>query len=659
MKYMITAAIAAAAAYTPLSHAIETVESADGGDIEVITVRVQRIAQSRDEVNAPVSVITREDIETFQARTLADLLDTLPGVTSEGGGRPEAMQPNIRGLGEARVVTRIDGARQNFDITHRGRAFIDPQLTQQIEILRGPGSTLYGSGAIGGVINFETLGADGFLREGERTGLRIAPSYQDNGDQISGSVTGAVRGARSGLLAGLSARDGGDYRDGNGDRVAFTRSGSVSALVKGYLDLATGDRLEASFLGFSDDSRSLTTADRPQGDVVDREIDQRTVSLRYRGDRRVQGAFNPDIAVYHNDLEMYEVRPDTGASRFNALSTLGVDAVNTTLFTLSGNPARLTYGIEAYRDRQTGLADGQPNPGFASSEQRTVGAFVDSELPVTNWLTLSPGVRYDRIMLDAENETLQASRLENVSPQITASWQVVPDLTVYASYSQAFRTPGLRQLFVGGPHFPGNEFIPNPGLRPEKAANRELGLRYARRGLFSPADRLELSVNVYQNDIDDFIEQVVFATTTQFINVGEARVRGVEMLARYDADNFYILAGYQRLRGDNLERNEPLQSIPADELVLTAARRWQGLNLETGGRVVLTRAQNRVPDRPFTIVSTPAHETLDLFASWRPEADPFRVDVGISNVFDETYRRHLSQINQPGRTVRLSLAYRL
>ncbi len=659
MKYMITAAIAAAAACTPLTHANETGEDARDTDVEVITVRVQRIAQSRDEVNAPVSVITREDIETFQARTLADLLDTIPGATSEGGGRPEAMQPNIRGLGGARVVTRIDGARQNFDITHRGRAFIDPQLTQQIEILRGPGSTLYGSGAIGGVINFETLGADGFLRQGQRAGLRLTPAYQDNGDQVSGSLIGAVRADRTGAIASVSARNGGDYRDGNGYRVAFTRSASTSALVKGYHELALGGRLEASYLTFVDDSRSLTTADRPQGDIVDREIDQRTVSLRYRDNARTRGLLNPDIAVYHNRLDMDEVRPDTGGTRFNGLDTLGLDAVNTSYMALAGRPLRLTYGLEAYRDRQTGLADGQPNPGFASSRQRTVGVFVDSELAVTEQITLSPGVRYDRIMLDADRDDLEAARLENTSPQITASWTPAAGFTLYASYSRAFRAPGLRQLFVGGPHFPGNEYIPNPALRPEEASNRELGLRYARRGLFSQADRLELTINAYQNDIDDFIEQVVFATTTQFINVGEARVRGVEMLARYDTDSFYILAGYQRLRGDNLERNEPLQSLPADELVLTAARRWQGLNLETGGRLVLTRAQDRVPDRPFTIISTPAHETLDLFANWKPGADTLRVDFGVSNVFDTAYRRHLSQINQPGRTVRLTLAYSL
>lgn len=659
MKYLIGAAMAAAIAQTPSVHADRGSEAMPGSDVEIITVRIQRIAQDRDAVNAPVSVITRDEIETFQARTLADLLDTVPGATSEGGGRPEAMQPNIRGLGGARVVTRIDGARQNFDIAHRGRAFIDPQLAGQVEILRGPGSTLYGSGAIGGVINFDTLGADGFLREGEQTGLRLAPSYQDNGDQLSGSATGAVRGDRTGALASLSARQGGDYRDGDGERVAFTRSNSRSALAKAYYDLETGDRLEANFLGFHDGSRSLTTADRPEGDVVDRDIDQRTVSARYRGDQSTEGALNPDITLYRTELEIEEVRPDTGSDRFNALETIGLDAVNTSFFALAGRPGRLTYGIEAYRDRQTGLADGQPNPGFASSEQRTFGAFADGELALTDRLSVNPGVRYDRITLEAEREGLESARLENVSPQITASYRLTSDFTAYASHSQAFRAPGLRQLFVGGPHFPGNEYIPNPDLRPEDAASSEIGLRYARRGLLTGTDRLELTLNAYQTDIDDFIEQVVFTVTTQFVNVGEARIRGVEAQARYDSEGFYILAGYQRLRGDNLELDEPLQSIPADELVLTAARRWSAINLETGARLAVTRAQDRVPGRPFTIVSTPSHETLDLFAAWRPGGDGLRVDFGVSNVFDQTYRRHLSQINQPGRTVRLSLAYRL
>lgn len=659
MKYLLSAALSLGLTQAPAALADSLAAASNENRMETVTVRIQRVAQDRDDVAAPVSVISRDDIETFQARTLADLLDTVPGVTSEGGGRPEAMQPNIRGLGGARVVTRIDGARQNFDISHRGRAFIDPQLIGQVEILRGPGSTLYGSGAVGGVINFETLSADEFLRPGEQRGLRIAPGYQDNGDQFSGSLTGALRGERMGALASLGARDGDDYRDGDGSRVAFTRSDSRSALIKGYRDLGTGARLEVNFLGFADSSRSLTTADLPQGDEIDRDIDQRTISARYRGDKRSEGRLNPDIALYFTNLEIDEVRPDTGASRFNALETIGLDAVNTSFFTLGNQSGRLTYGIEAYRDRQTGLADGQPNPGFASSEQRTFGAFVDGELALTNRLSVNPGVRYDHITLDAESNDLESARLENVSPQITATYRFTPDLLAYASYSRAFRAPGLRQLFVGGPHFPGNEYIPNPDLRPEEAANREIGLRYTGRAVLTGTDRLELTLNGYQNDIDDFIEQVVFAATTQFVNVGEARVRGIEAQARYDLDTVYLLVGYQRLRGDNLERGEPLQSIPADEVVLTAARRWGAIDLETGARLSVTRAQDRVPDRPFTTVSTPSHEILDLFATWRPGGDALRIDLGVSNVFDQAYRRHLSQINQPGRTVRISVAYQL
>lgn len=658
MKYLLSAALSVAVTHVPAALADTPLAPTNESRMETVTVRIQRVAQDRDDVAAPVSVISRDDIETFQVRTLADLLDAVPGVTSEGGGRPEAMQPNIRGLGGARVVTRIDGARQNFDITHRGRAFIDPQLTGQVEILRGPGSTLYGSGAIGGVINFETLSADEFLRGGEQAGLRIAPGYQDNGDQLSGSLTGAVKGERMGALASISARDGDDYRDGDGSRVAFTRSDSRSALIKGYRDLGTGARLEVNFLGFADSSRSLTTADRAQGDEIDRDINQRTISARYRGDQRSEGSINPDIAFYYTDLEMDEVRPDRGANRFNALETIGLDAVNTSFFTLGNRSGRLTYGIEAYRDRQTGLADGQPNPGFASSKQRTFGAFVDGELALTNRLSVKPGVRYDHITLDAERNDLDSARLENVSPQITASYRFTPDLLAYASYSRAFRAPGLRQLFVGGPHFPGNEYIPNPGLKPEEAANKEIGLRYTGRAVLTGTDRLELTLNGYQNDIDDFIEQVVSGATTQFVNVGEARVRGIEALARYETDGFYLLAGYQRLRGDDLERGEPLQSIPADEVVMTAARRWGAIDLETGVRLSISRAQDRVPSRPFTIDATPSHETLDLFATWRP-GEALRIDFGVSNALDQAYRRHLSQIKQPGRTVRISFAYQL
>src|SRR3546814_1100075 len=111
-----------------------------------------------------------------------DLLRDMPGVELDGGPRITAVQPSIRGMGGERVLIRIDGARQNFESGHRGRVFLDPEVLERVDVLRGPASTLYGSGAIGGVIDFTTRDASHFLEPGETFGARVGTGYQSNGE---------------------------------------------------------------------------------------------------------------------------------------------------------------------------------------------------------------------------------------------------------------------------------------------------------------------------------------------------------------------------------------------------------------------------------------------------------------------------------------------
>ena len=147
---------------TPVAAQDEAAAPVTDLDELVVTVGRQELLQS--ETPAPVSVIDRDAIERRQARSIDDLLRDAPGVTISGGPRRAALMPTIRGLTDGRVVVRIDGARQNMQIRHRGQTFLDPSLLQRVEVLRGPASTLFGS--TDGLISYRTtqvLGEIGVL----------------------------------------------------------------------------------------------------------------------------------------------------------------------------------------------------------------------------------------------------------------------------------------------------------------------------------------------------------------------------------------------------------------------------------------------------------------------------------------------------------------
>lgn len=115
-----------------------------------------------------VTVIDREEILQRAASTRDDLLDQVPGITFFSGPRRTGEIPSIRGFSGENVVILLDGARQNLNSAHDGRFFIDPDLLESVEVLRGPASSLYGSGAVGGVLSFRTVNAKDLLEPDEQ-----------------------------------------------------------------------------------------------------------------------------------------------------------------------------------------------------------------------------------------------------------------------------------------------------------------------------------------------------------------------------------------------------------------------------------------------------------------------------------------------------------
>ncbi len=135
--------------------------------LDTISVTATRNPIKAFEYPGMVSVIGREGIQTRQPSTPDDILKFVPNVEFTGGPRRTGETPSIRGFSGPDVIVMFDGARQNFGSAHDGRFFIDPSLLKSVEVLRGPASSLYGSGGTGGIIEFRTMGAADFLAPGE------------------------------------------------------------------------------------------------------------------------------------------------------------------------------------------------------------------------------------------------------------------------------------------------------------------------------------------------------------------------------------------------------------------------------------------------------------------------------------------------------------
>lgn len=644
-------------------------------ELEPVIVRAGRVAQRQEQAASPISVRDRDAIDRIQARGLDEVLQDIPGVSISGGPRRDGLMPVIRGLSDGRVVVRLDGARQNFQRNHRSQVYLDPTLLQRVEVLRGPASTLFGSGAIGGVADFRTRDVDSLLGDNEDFGGLLSSGFQSNAGEAIGALTLARRMGSTGVLASLSRGQADDFVDGDGNAEPFSGSDSLSGVFKLQQDLGPDARIQLSHFDFNDRSPSHSTADRAFDfdrqplRSVDRRSRQRTTSLNYQWRPAKSELVDFEATIYNNDFEQRD-RPlaADGSGTSSELVTTGLDVFNTSRIRFAGLTQVLTYGVEVYQDDQQGFSDGAPDRGFSDSEQESLGAFVQNNVELTPRTSVIVGLRADRITQDEQSETgKQSSRFDRLSPQITLSQAVSSDMRAYLSYAEAFRVPNLRERFIGGTHFGNNQFLPNPELRPETAHNIELGVNALWQDLARDGDALRLQFSLYQNTIDDFIEQSVrrsdnpdpaLADTTRFENVTEARLRGAELSLNYDRSIGYVSVVASHLRGEDIRANEPLEGIPADMLSISGAWRYQGAAGELGGRLVAVAEQDRLPPTtdPDALGPTHGYMLVDLFLrhALMPQ---LQLDLRMDNVLDKTYRQAPNLIRGLGRNLKMQLIY--
>jgi len=643
---------------------------AQDADLDLGTIQIS--SGQRDEralLDAPVAASVREGerLQSRQADTIQELTGDIPGVTIVGGPRGISQEINIRGFTDEQVVLRYDGGRFNFGQAHRGRFFVDPDLIQQVEVVRGGGSTLYGSGALGGVVSIETRDAADLLLPGQTQGGRVTLGYSSNGDILKGSGAVYADWGAWDALAYFGVRQmGEDLEDADGEEIPFSAIDQSNAMVKLGYEPNDDNRIEFSYSQFEDDGLTPANSSSDPGrsnPTVEREADVSNMRLSWDYAPADSDALDLSVLFYTNSLEITEDRvgrPRLDETRYD---TMGLEATNRSRIDM-GVPVDLVYGFEYLRDEQEGFRDGAPREAFPNAEATTFGAFAEATVGLSSQLDMIAGLRFDNYTRDPNDPTLKDVDENFFSPRIGLSYRPNENWQVFGNISQAFRAPSLSELYNDGLHFagipfvfPDNFFVPNPDLEPEESTQFEIGTRFDSGGVLRPGDRLSLSANLYYASVDNFIEQDVniFAGTTTNSNIDSATLWGFEAEVDYDADTWFLGLGLTMPRGKNDEGGW-LGSIPQDRLTLEGGvRPWQDWIF--GARATLAADQDRVTED-----GTPgeSYQTLDLFASYAPVDGPLAGSVvrfGVDNLFNEDYTIYPNGLSQAGRTVKLSATF--
>ena len=570
--------------------------SAEEADFEQITVTTSRFETDIDEIASSVTVIDAQQMDKMVATDIRDLVRFEPGVVVEGGGRFGLSGFNIRGINADRVLMLLDGAPIADEFSFgpglsARRDFIDIDMVDRVEIIRGPASTLYGSDAIGGVVSFVSKDPAQMLAPDEEFGGRIKVGYASVANERMANAQLYGNNGDWQWLLNATTRDGAqteNFFDGQGtglqrDATNPQSTATDSAQLKLIYQPNETHRLE--FLGDYLKGNTDTNV-QSQVDTLVRGVritDSQGVDERDRARFQINHTYSNSTAWFDKVLtRIYWQETDnaqaTFEGRFGAVSrqdptpvALGrtrhsefnqtVEGVIVQLdkqFTTGDANHYLIYGSELQYTDSESLREGStfveatgaivpefsvfPARDFPISEAKELSFFVQDEITLLGGdLTLSPGIRYDEFTLTPYPDAIFTSANPGVSVvafddsqvsfKLGAVYSLSDSTTLWLQFAEGFRIPPFDDLNVGFTNFAGGyTSLPNPNLAPESVESWEVGVRQT-------LDAVSWSISTYHNNYDNFIESratVGFNPVSQLLEF-QARNRETVTIEGIDA----------------------------------------------------------------------------------------------------------------------------
>lgn len=600
-----TAAIAVALLATaPLAHA----QDADHGTTQLknVVVTATRTPQSTNDTLAATTVVTHKDIERMQATSVQDILRHTPGVNIANQGGPGKLTSIfMRGTASTHVLVLVDGVRYS-DVTSGMPQIQDLPVDdiKRIEIVRGPRSSLYGSDAIGGVIQI-------FTKNGE--GVEGAHPYFNINAGSHGLYGGHAGLTESAGNFHYNIDVGGTHT--RGINATTPANSSYDPDRDGY------HRVTASFRGGYDLSQSWKLGFHVLQDNGATDLDSFNRKAKHR--HRVVGLklSGDPLAFWHTRISVGHTRyhaqrigafPSETQSRETSISFLNDLQLN--------KNNQLTVGLDYLVD--TGKTSGY------NKHRDNKGAFIQY---LGNWgrSEIQLSMRGD------DNEQFGGHRTGSA----TYGFHFNDVYTLSLSYGTAFKAPKLDYLY----------FTPlnNTNLKPEKSESYEVGFAAKHKWM-------HWSLHAYQTNIDDLI---VSDLTTGFVpyNISKARIRGVEFASGVTVHNWLVNlnATYMKPenrssgtdRGNDLRRRSRyVGQLDIDRKFLERYSAGVSLHWE-GSRYEDADNTNKLHD--FVLLGL--RGSVDV-------TDALQIQAKISNLFNEKYYTAYS-FNAPGRTFYVNLRY--
>lgn len=651
--------------YSPLSTFIVATLTTGGAlaapSDEVMVVTASGFQQKIEDSAASISVVTREDLEKRAYTDVTDALKDVPGVVVTGGGSSRDI--SIRGMGAKYTLMLIDGrrvdtrgTRPNSDGPGIEQGWMPPlQAIERIEVVRGPMSSLYGSDAMGGVINIITRKTSKGPWQGTLHSDATMQENRDSGDQFQGS--GYAGGALIDGLLGLRLTGQMLRRDEdqivNGFNEQRTRNGGVALTLtpseQHRFDLDISRTLQDRN-GTPGQSRDLLNSRGQPNSASLNRYEHTVYALTHNG--QFDGASSTSY-VQREQSKNPGRAMQLDNTLFNTQTQFNLGAH---ILSLGGQ-----YRYEELEDLGNQLA----GAGHVNQlDRRSWALFAEDEWAITDRFALTGGLRLD----DDENYG------SHWSPRLYGVWHLDDEWTLKGGVSSGYRSPELRMAAANWGQATGGGssdgvIVGNPDLKPEQSVSEEIALLWNNRA------GLSTGLTLFNTDFKDKITEVRRCSSAQDpactinghsydfvsdrVNVDKANMRGVEGTLEWAINDAWSLASSYTWTDSEQKSGvfsgQPLNQMPrhmfntkvdwaaADDLDVWARANFRGKTSEYLNRVTMADG-------------TPSYTFVDLGLRYRANRH-LDVTAGVYNLFDKTVDYASYQTVLDGRRYNLGVTY--
>ncbi|MDM7481353.1 MAG: ligand-gated channel protein [Halomonas sp.] len=596
-----------------------------------IVVTASGFEQQITSAPASISVIARETLERGHYQNVTDALRDVPGVVVTGGGRGDnGHDISIRGMPSQYTLILVDGrpvnsreSRPNGDAGFEQDWLPPLQAIERIEVVRGPMSTLYGSDAIGGVINVITrkvadswhgnIQLDTVLQENSASGdSRQANFY------LSGPLVGERLGLQ--LFGRASQRDEDDIEYGYEEKSLQSLTARLSLAASDNHDLTA----EAGIT--EQERRSLVGRSGPaegcRGGCTD----------------SIGDYTNTHVAVTHSGRFEWGTSETFVQRERSENQSRDIEITNTTAKTSAVIPLGMHMLTVGASWEEESLEDGTTNQisDRTAVENSQWALFMEDEWMLTDAWALTGGLRLD----DDDNYG------SHLSPRLYSVWNMTPEWTLKGGVSTGYRSPNLREITPDwGQISRGGNVYGNPDLEPETSLNKEIALLYGNDA------GLNGSLTLFHNDFEDKITRIACpidicnAGPNQFgsdptyrVNIDDAVTQGVEAsLSAPLSDTLALTASYTFTDSEQKSgeyAGEPLTQLPRHQV--SATLDWDvNARLSQWTKVSYRGEESQPTTGPSqSSIVAPSYTFVDAGIGYQLN-DSTTVNAGIYNLFDE------------------------